>query len=323
MKKVAAIMVSLGVILVIVGLVMVGVFGGEALKKLSWKDILSGSNHDLSKAEMHYELKEEQITNLTKIVVNTDVYAVYVLPSEDNVLSVKYVEPDDDEFKISAAYDEQSSTLTVTEKGTSNIHVGWFDWFKGDNFIVIYLPQTSTVAQSELSVTVNAASVKIEDMTLRSVKCDADTGSVNVAKSRIEDVNLETKTGSATVGELTCTNLTINTKTGSVTTTDTIVEKTTKIDVRTGSVNCDVTTNDLVINDNTGSVNFKVKANSISITTNTGSVTGTVVGAQAEYQIKVKKSTGRSNLSDQTVVNATKFLNVEVNTGSITINFEK
>lgn len=323
MRKLAMVAVSIGVILVIVGLVMVGIFGGEAIKNMNWKNILNGTTHDLSKADKIFDFDETKTANIKNIVIKSDVYAVYVLPSEDSAMYVKYVKPDEDEFNISVAYDEQSSTLSVTEQGTSNVHISWFwsDWFNGDNFIAVYLPQTATVAQSELSVSVNTASVKIEGMTLRSVKCDADTGSVNVSNCSIEDVDLETKTGSATVGELACTNLTIETKTGSVTATDTTVEQTTNIEVRTGSVNCDVTANELVINDNTGSINFKATAKIIKIKTNTGSVSGTINGVKTDYQIKVTKDTGKSNIDNQSVANAEKFLTVEVNTGSIHINF--
>lgn len=324
MRKLATVAVSIGVILVIVGLVMVGIFGGEQLKNISWSNIVNGTNHDLSKAETHYELNEDQLANLTKVVVNSDVYSVYVLPSEDNMLSVKYVEPDDDEFKINVVYDEQSSTLTVTEQGTSHIHISWFwsDWFNGNNFIAIYLPHSESIERSSLGVTVNTGSIKVENLTLADVKCVADTGSVSISDCSVGAVNLETKTGSASVDKLICNNLTAETKTGSVSVTETNVEQTVDIDVRTGSVNCNVTTNKLVINDNTGSVNFKVNANVIKIETKTGSVSGIIIGVKEEYQITVEKDTGKSNISNQNVANATKFLDVEVNTGSINIKFE-
>lgn len=324
MKKLAMVAVSIGVILVIVGLVIVGIFGGEKLKNISWSSIVNGTNHDLSKAGTHYELSEEQMTDLTRIVVNSDVYAVYVLPAEDNVLSVKYVEPDEDEFKINTVYDEQSSTLTVTEQGKSDIHISWFwsDWFNRDNFIAIYVPQAESIERSSLVVTVNTGSIKVENLTLANVKCVADTGSIIVSNCSTDNIELETKTGSATVNKLDCSNLLMETKTGSVTVTETTAKQSTNIDVRTGSVNCNVTTNRLEINDNTGSINFKVNANVIKIETKTGSVSGIIIGVKDEYQISVEKDTGKSNIGNQTVANATKFLDVEVNTGSIHIDFK-
>ena len=322
MKKVAAVFVSLGVILVIAGLVMVGIFGGEALKKLSWHDILNGTSHDLTIADEHHDFEESEIQGLTDIVVNTNLYTVYILPSENDTLSVKYVKPTDDDIEITVTYDELS-TLTITEKDDSKGKHWWFwdNWLDENRFIAVYLPQTEIIAQANLVATVNVASVKIDDVTLGSVKCDTTTGSVNVSNCSIGNVDLETKTGSASVSKLTCINLEMTTKTGSVNVDETTVEQTANIEVRTGSVNCNVTANKLVIKDNTGSVNFKVIANAIDINTNTGSVTGTVVGSQSEYQIKVKKGTGKSNISNQSVADATKFLDVEVDTGSITIDF--
>ncbi len=41
MKKLAAVAVSIGVILVIVGLVIVGICGGDAIKNVNWQDIFN------------------------------------------------------------------------------------------------------------------------------------------------------------------------------------------------------------------------------------------------------------------------------------------
>lgn len=324
MKKTAMVAVSIGVILVIVGLVMVGIFGGERLKNFSWISIANGFSHDLTKADKCYDFEESEIASLKNIVINSDVYTVYVLPAEDNTLSVKYVNPSDDRFKIDATYNEQTSTLTVTEQNTVKIGDLWFwsNWLDEIRFVAVYLPQTDTNAQASLSVTAKTANIKVDDVALSTLMCEADTGGISVSNCNANVVNLETKTGAASVDKLVCNSLTMETKTGAVNVAETTVEQLVNIDARTGAVNCNVTTNKLVINDNTGSVNFKVKANVIKIETNTGLISGTIIGVKDEYQITVEKDTGHSNITSQKVANATKFLDVEVNTGSIDIKFE-
>ena len=48
MNKTLAVFISLGVILLIAGLTVVGIFGGEAIRNIKWDDVLNGKAHDLS-----------------------------------------------------------------------------------------------------------------------------------------------------------------------------------------------------------------------------------------------------------------------------------
>lgn len=320
MKKTAAVAVSIGVILVIVGLVMVGIFGGEALKNISWRDLFNGTNHDLNSANIHRDY-DETAKGVRKIDINVDRYAVYVLPTDAEFISVHYVGPLDKGIEINAAFDVESSTFTVTEK--DDLHSEFFvGLFKKDHFLVVYVPQTDKFTQSTLNIEAEVAGIKLQDVTFGAVECFAKTGGINVLNSTVGSLDAKTDTGSVNVKQLNCYALTVRTGTGSVTVKETTAVHRVYVDVDTGSVNCNVTAEVLEINTDTGSINFESNASDIKLNADTGSVRGTVLGNKSDYNVRVKQDTGSSNIQDQSPFPlVTKRLTVEVDTGSIKIDF--
>lgn len=319
MKKVTAVIVAVGVILVIAGLVMVGIFGGEKLRNTNWKDVFSGTMHDLNSVNGGVDKTAEELEGLTSINVNARKYSVYVLPSQDDTFSVKYVEPLQDEASVSVNY--VSGVLTVTQ--TDSIDFLWFGGLLSRNrFFVVYVPQTELFTNASLTVNAETASIKVQDVTFAEVKNVVKTGSVNLQDIKTDDLYVETTTGSVNVNGVKCGGLVALTNTGSININETDAVNKVTITTNTGSVNCHLTTYHFAVTVNTGSVNFDVTADDIRIETDTGSVNGTVNGIKSEYDIKVRKDTGRSNISSQSVPNATKFLNIEVDTGSINVHFK-
>lgn len=317
MKKVAAVFVSIGVILVIAGLVMVGIFGGEAIKNINWKDMFSG-NHNLDSANYSEDKTAEELSGLTNIDINVDRYTVYVLPTDDNKVSVKYVTPLDEGVDVQVEY--IASTLSVTE--TDNLGSLFFGGLFGSKrFIAVYVPQTELFTQASLTINAETAGIKVKNVAFSSVKCTAKTGGVSLLDINAKDVYVSATTGSVNVNQLDCNNLTAKTTTGSINVNETEAKQRVDIEVNTGSVNCHVTAGKLTVDADTGSVNFTATSDDIKITTDTGSVNGTVIGNKSEYQISVRKDTGKSNIQSQNVPNADKFLSVEVDTGSINIHF--
>lgn len=319
MKKVAAVMVSLGVILVIVGLVMVGIFGGEAIKNMSWKDIFSLNSHNLNDANYSETRTAEELAGLKHIKINTDRYSVYVLPTDQDEMSVKYVTPLEDGVDVAVTFVD-NDTLVITEK--DSLHSGWNWIFTSKRFIAVYLPQTEMFANASLTTEVKEAIISVQDNSSASLDLSARTGSVTVKNSNIDgEVRIKTTTGAVVVDNLTCDDLKAETDTGAVTVSEANVTESINIIVDTGSVNCNVVCSRLRINTDTGSVKFNAFASNIIIKTDTGSVSGVVVGHKSLYEIVVHKDTGSSNLSNQHVIDAEKSLSVEVDTGSIHVRF--
>lgn len=320
MKKIAMVAVSIGVILVIAGLVVVGIFGGDALKDFSWDDFIL-NNHNLENANANIDTKTADLQGLQSIKISVDSYALYVLPSEEDSVSVKYVEPLKDGVKLDVSFDQ--GILTVTETDNLNRHFGggMFN-VKSDLFIAVYLPQTDIITGSELSVKASTTGIKVSDVAFKSVDCSVSTGSVKIANGSIANAVIEATTGSVNIDKLSCDNLTIKTNTGSVNIDETVAKENITLKTNTGSINCDAAANSFTSELKTGSVNFSLKANVLNIMTNTGSVNGRIIGDKTEYQIKVTTGSGKSNIENQTVANAVKFLTLEVDTGAVHIDFD-
>lgn len=317
MKKIAAVFVSIGVILVIVGLVLVGIFGADALKNFSWSNLFGVGEHDLSLANKFEEIDDLQ--DVTQIKIETDNFSVYVLPSDGEVISVGYVDKLEGDANI--AVNLVGDTLNITETDTLTSFT-IFNGFKSNRFIAVYVPQTEQFAGLSLNIKTDVARVSVKNVTFANVDCFAETGGIILRDGNFADVSIETETGAASVEGVTCNSLTVKTNTGAVNVYDSTASNQVKIYVNTGAVNFNSVTDSLDICTDTGSVNFTSGASNIVIETDTGSVNGTVLGNKADYQIKVKKDTGSSNLHNQDVTNATKFLTVKVDTGSIRVRFE-
>lgn len=355
MKKIAAVAVSIGVILVIIGLVLVGIYGRDKITSGEW---FAFGATDLTSAKGGIDKQPDELEGITEINVKVSAYSVYVLKSATDVASVKYVDPLEDGVNIDIVYN--NGVLSVTQ--TDNLsHKFWgFNWLGNRRFIVIYLPQTEQFTQAELTikadysavkinevnfksvdVTTEAGSIRIDDLKADSIKVKASAGSIRldeiIAQSvtvnseagsiRIDDVkaeqvSLESKAGSINAEEVDCVTLNAKADAGSVRVLDVKALTSVEIEVGAGSVRCEVETVSLVIKSGAGSIRFNTNASSIKLTSNTGSVRGTINGNKSEYQIDVRKGVGSSNISNQIVQGATKNLSVDVETGSIKIDFD-
>lgn len=377
MKKLAAIAVSIGVILVIVGLVILGIFGGESLKNFSFGDILNASYHRLENANASKGRKTEQLQGLTKINIKVARYSAYVLPTDQEVLSVEYVEPLEGDAEIVMMFVNGELTIQQTDKIESGFF--WGHGFNVNRFVAVYIPQTELFTQSALEITAdvaginvrdlstqnlscsnaagrinvsncnaaeaivesNAGSIVINKLTSNSLKANASAGSVNIDELKandvsirtsagsvnIDDVNaqsvrLESKAGSVNADEIVCDSLTATADAGSVNIQETTATASVNIHTKAGSVKCEVETPNLTIESDAGSIRFATNAETINLTSNAGSIKGNIDGLKSQYQIEVQKSMGSSNIESQTVQDATKFLTVKVDLGSIKIEFD-
>lgn len=327
MKKMLAVFVSLGVILFIAGLTILGIYGGEAIKKISWGDVVNGTNHDLSSADSFVNYKKSDLEDklvdgkFLDITIQTNTYAVYVMPAEDDVLSVHYVEPQDDHTHINV-----SCNPSVKIEQTDDRHFHWFDFTSYNHcFIAVYIPQSEAFDNVRLSIKCNVAGIKVKDLTLQGLRCSTDTGSISVEScTAVDACTVYSDTGALSVTKFTSDSLTAATKTGSVNVSESNVTSYFEIKVNTGSIKCMQTvTPKLFIESDTGSVTFDVTADDIHIESDTGSVKGTVQGSKNDYEIKCKTDTGSCNLSNQNPEGATKKLSINVDTGSINVDFSE
>ena len=337
MKKLASVAVSLGVILVIVGLVLVGIYGRDKIMSGDW---FAFGSANLSSANDGEDIQADKLEGLQEIKVNVSAYAVYVLKSETDVLSVKYVTPLENGVEINVSPIEDG-VLTVTQTDSlSRGHWG-FSWWYNHRFIAIYVPQSKEPAKVKLSITANYSSVDISDTNFVSVDVATDAGAVKIddvnadgimtvdtsaGSIKVHDVNahsvsLSSSAGSITAGEVECVNFKASASAGSIKAMDIDATDSAEIKVSAGSVKCDIDTAKLVINSGAGSIKFETNAAAIELSSGAGSIAGTVDGNKGDYSITVKQDMGSSNISNQTG-SAGKSLKVESDMGSIKIKFD-
>ena len=338
MKKLASVAVSLGVILVIVGLVLVGIYGRGVITSGDW---FSYSSADIGAANDGKDLTPDEFEGLQEIKVNVSAYSVYVLKNDIDVLSVRYITPLEDGVEINVSTIEDG-VLSISQ--TDNLsRVNWgFNWLSSRHFIAIYVQKSDNVVKYKLSitanytsvnisdtnfvavdVTTNAGAVKIDDVNADSMlTVNTSAGSIKVHDVNAYNVNLSSSAGSITASEVECVNFKASASAGSIDAIDINATTSAEIKVSAGSVKCDIDTAKLVIDSGAGSIKFETNAATIELSSGAGSIAGTVNGNKSEYRIEVKQDMGSSNISNQSVNGMTKSLKVKSDMGSIKIKFD-
>ena len=163
MKK---IFIALGLILVIAGIVIVGVFGG-AKGFTDWEDFRL---HDLSKADDTFEFSAEDIEELEKIEVQADQFFLYVVESDSaEKLSVKFVSNLPKEVNLSVVRDEKTLKITQTMERSHKLSVSIWNCDFLKFFVVIQVPKTDAFKNLEIDVNVKHGGMLFVDDSLQSL----------------------------------------------------------------------------------------------------------------------------------------------------------
>lgn len=300
--------ITIGIILVIIGVIIALIFGGVNLSL----DGLSGLlEHDLSKADANIDYDADQVNSID---INADCYSIYIYKTDLENISVKYVTPDDDDATISTGLAD--GTLSVTE--SDNITSSFSIW-KNDYFILIQLPFSAS--DMAICCNVSAGGIKISDICATSLDLTINAGAVLLSDCKIDNgILIDSKTGVITVDDCECENLTAKTTTGVLSVCDTDIRQTVQLTTTTGAIKCEVNASSVILSSSTGAINFEIFANTINITASTGAVNGEINGDKSDYDISVSTGTGSCNLTNQTVGKG-KSLTVKVQTGAINIKF--
>lgn len=316
MKKLAAAFVSIGVIIVIIGLVIVGIYGRDKIKD---GDIFAFGMPSLDSANGVEEKQPTELEGLQKIDIKVSYYSVYVFPSETDVLSVKYIDPLEEGANLTVEY--SNGELKITQTGNKVTHWG-FGWFTNRRFVAVYVPQTSLFTAAQITATADAGSIKVENINCAALSVETQAGSVNVDELTANEVNLKTQAGSVNADDIECGVLTMSTSAGSVSANG--IDAATSAEIRTGagSSKCEISTPRLSITSGAGSIKFETDASTINASSGAGSIKGMINGDKSQYEIKVRNDVGSTNIHSQNVQGATKFLTVESDVGSINIDFD-
>lgn len=332
--------IALGVLLVVVGLVLACIFGFirgfDSMKNTFVQDISSADE---------YKSVDVDLARVLNLDIFSNSYSVYLRCSEEigNKVQVKYLS---EMLKKGVTIDisNDNNNVSIEEDDES----GWFpfaffsDIFGKKRFIVVEVPTgvevnvnvTSNVGNFDVkdnvglilgnvSCKLSAGSIYLDGISTADLTLSTEAGSVFLDKVTSNLVTLKTQAGSVSVNSLYCDVLDVHSDAGSVKILETTAEEKAIVEVVAGNVNCNVETEVLDIRSDAGSVNFETAAKNIRLESNTGSVSGTVNRSRSEYNITVEKGIGSSNISTTANAGAAGNLFVEVDVGSIRINFSK
>lgn len=329
-------LIALGVLLVIIGVVIVAIAGGEE-GFLSLIDSYAES-HDFSLATNGKEYSAEEANSLQSVTIAAKDFSVYIRKSSDNTLSVKFPELKSGDVVTYSSQIDKDGILSVTQDNKHSFNMFWGK--RHSSFMIISLPESKT--QLEISVKDTVGFVCVTDLTCDVFKYEgktgglslescavardfaavSTTGAINLKKCNMPDVKLTATTGAVHCDELTCINLTAETDTGVISAKEVNIEKAANVQTATGLITFEGKAPVVDLSTNTGAINFNVTSDKLEVETSTGAINGKIHGDKADYNIAVKNNVGSCNLTDQNV-GGSKSLKAKVSTGSIKIDFVK
>ncbi len=166
MKKV---FISLGIILVIAGIVIVGVYGG-AKGFSDWSDLRI---HDVSKADKAEEFAVADVQELQKIEISGNQFCVYFLKSADaDKVSVKYVSDLPEGVQIAVNYENNVLKVTQTVDKSDEL---WQRIWNGEYlkfFVVVELPKTETFENAEIVAELKCGAVFVDELDLKNLQSE-------------------------------------------------------------------------------------------------------------------------------------------------------
>ncbi len=235
-------------------------------------------------------IQSEQLQGNVLVDVDTDVYSVAIVPTDENKITVKYAQHD----KVSVKLESHENTISISQSVTSN-----FINFVIDNacFLLIYLPTSLNI---DLNIEADTGSISVQDMTLNSLAIDVDIGSIYIDDCSVTTVaDLETDTGTV-VADVDANAVEVEVDTGTIT----LASKAQKINIKT----------------DTGTITLNCTSPMVTLISGTGTINATLHGKQSDYNISVSAGTGSCNVRDQVVDNANS-ISAKTGTGSIVIKF--
>ena len=236
--------------------------------------------------------------DVTKLNVKVNAGKVVIKRGDTDTVSIKYQHND--------VYKTEISQST---NGTLNVEAGKKEWYN-ITFWYKFTPPTTEIEVGQncnptIDLTLNAGTVNIGD---------SDWG---------ERIDVTINAGTVTFGELTVDKLTVKINAGKMSANKIDCQQVT-CELNAGGfevkeIACDTFDCDI----SAGSVDVKkLDSRSIKVDVSAGAANLNVAGSKSDYNIKVDKSAGSCNVSNQTGADSTKHIDVDVSAGSVTITFD-
>ena len=196
---------------------------------------------------------------------------------------------DGEQIEVEYSSSERFTTEFKVTNNTlyiSTSQVRWYNsflWFNKIPATKMYIPRSW---QLNFDIVINAGAVTFaEGGNYGNIHVELNAGTISMKNVNCMSCNLEVNAGAMNLSDLSCNKLT-----------------------------CEV---------NAGSVNVKeLKCDNINIDISAGSANLVVAGRKEDYTVKVKKSAGSCNLTNQTGTDANKRIDIDISAGSANISFE-
>ena len=197
--------------------------------------------------------------------------------------------------------------------------VFWLNRYAQYNTIIIGVPQNYTGA---LILKTDTGRIKADELkNLSGVETYVKTGDTKLSGITAQTLKVNSVTGNVTIENCEFSSgVTVKSSTGNVSVNGAKAEEVT-VKLTTGKVSVNADCKTLSLTATTGDINFStVTACDVFVKATTGSISGTIRGAEEDYDIRCDTTTGDCNLTDR-IKEGGKKLVASATTGDIKIKF--
>ena len=150
-------------------------------------------------------------TLFQNIVIEDDTTNINILPSNDGICKIDYMESKQTTYEINVS----ENTLSIKLIDNTSWYHNLFNF--GSISINIYLPQAD---YQNLTIDTTTGNVNVSQaLSFNDVKIDLSTGNASVKSAVSGELSIHTSTGNVTVGNASPTSVTLQTSTGNISAT--------------------------------------------------------------------------------------------------------
>lgn len=326
MKTSVKVWLSLGIGLLVLGLVTAGI--GFALAK--------GDFNRLFPAAAQFEAaKDFSGGDITGLVVDADYNGISLVPSEDEDIHITYYEEEKGDYTFTVA--DQILTIEPVKKPWWQ-QIGVFTY--QSKIMVIEVPETMEFITAEAS----AASFAMEDIALKGdLAVESDAGAVKLKGVASKNLSVDSSAGGVVLDQVTTGQIKISADAGRVSFTD-VTAKDASVKVSAGKVTGkNITVAGLTIDSDAGAVvldtvtvsTAQIKtsagriefakltvAKALTLNSDYGAIRGSLYGDLTDFTVTTRVEAGKSNLPPSYQGGA-KTLDVFADAGAVEIDFLK
>lgn len=271
------------------------------------------------KAMGKYEKVEKTIEadGLNLLTVDSQVEDITIAKTDGENFTLTYYEGKRLEHTVDNSTEGKLTLYTKRQMQFFNLWM--INRYAAYRAITVGIPQNYTGA---LILKTDTGRIKADGLkNLSGVETDVKTGDTKLSGITAHTLKVNSATGNVTIENCEFSSgVTVNSSTGNVSVNGAKAEEVT-VKLTTGKVSVNADCKTLSLTATTGDINFStVTACDVFVKATTGSISGTIRGAEEDYDIRCDTTTGDCNLTDR-IKECGKKLVASATTGDIKIKF--